>query len=66
MKYTSKELIHITNIGDILIITADRDMKREELVGTTINIDGLDILVRGVESFAKNMINEGDSIGILK
>lgn len=53
MKYTSKELIHITNIGDILIITADRDMKREELVGTTINIDGLDILVRGVESFAK-------------
>ncbi len=66
MKYTSKELIHITNIGDILIITADRDMKREELVGTTINIDGLDILVRGVESFAKNMINEGDNIGILK
>ena len=69
MKYKSSGKYKLEGKGTIFFVKNDRRRSnngdKDGLIGSVVNIDGKDYVVKGVEAFATVSISKGDKIGLL-
>lgn len=66
MEYKSLDKFEIKSRGTVFVVINEKTRARDnnDLLGSEVTIDGQQYVVKGVESFAKAMIQKGDKIGL--
>ena len=69
MEYKSSGKYKLEDKGTIFFVENDRHRSnngdKDGLIGSVVNIDGKDYVVKDVEAFATVSISKGDKIGLL-
>ena len=66
--FTGLRIGELKNLGTVYVVKNDKTRKRAEFkswVGTTVIIDGVQRVVKGVESYPMYWIHQNAEIGIL-